>query len=298
MGGDDMVVRLLLLVPAVCAFTLAGCAGTWDTVSSQKFRDSPFKTLFTSEDPMTVLRTKVEGNERADAMRRLKEPKLNGQSDQVQDEALQMLATAATSDPSPIVRTAAIDALGQFRDPRAVNILIAAYHKADGLSADRATPGDLVKQVGGKRSDPTDPLTALGPAGFEPIFVTTIRSRTATALSQTNSPEAVAFLAGVAAGGQKSDAGSEPDDRDVRSAAVRGLGQMRSKEAVVALARVLKDETGRDVVLAQNAHVGLKELTGKQLPADPEQWNQVVQAGVEIQPEPNSVQRAINWVTK
>lgn len=293
-----MVARLKILAPIIVAWPLAGCAGTWDQVSSQKFRDAPFKTLFNSDDPMTVLRTKVEGNERADAMRRLKEPKLDGRSDQEQDEALQMLATAATSDPSPIVRTAAIDALGRFRDPRAVNILIAAYHNADGTSSDPTKSGDSLQLVGGRRQNPTDPIAALGPVGFEPAFVTTIRSRTATALSQTNSPEAVAFLANVATGGTKVSENAESNDRDVRSAAVRGLGQMRNKEAVVALARVLKDETGRDVVLAQNAHVGLKELTGKDLPADPDQWNQVIQTGVEVQQEPNAVQRAINWAAK
>lgn len=293
------MVRLALLGPAAGVLVLAGCAGTWDKVSSRKFREAPLHAMFGSDDPMTVLRTKVEGNERAEAMRQLKEPAQNGGTAQEQDEALQILGTAATSDLSPILRTAAVDALGRFQDPRVVKMLIAAYHSADGMPSDPARTSGGIEQAGGRRSDLSDPLSVLGPVGFEPAYVSTVRSRTATALSQTNSPEAVAFLASVAAGGGKKD-GDEVDttDRDVRSAAVCGLGQMRKPEAVTALARVLKDESGRDVVLAQNAHIGLKELTGKDLPADPEQWNQVIQAGAQVQPEPNAFQRAVGLVTK
>lgn len=285
------MVRLALFVVAAGGMTLTGCAGTWDKISSRKFREAPFDGMFSSEDPMTVLRTKVEGNERADAMRRLEEPVHNGGTEQEQGEALQILATAATSDPSPVVRTAAIDALGRFRDPRAVKILIAAYHRANGLPVDEGDAEGSLRQADGRFTQ-AEALASLGPVGFEPSFVTALRSRSAAALAQTNHPDAVAFLSNVAAGG------AETTDRDVRSAAVRGLGQMRSPEAVTALARVLKEEAGRDVVLAQNAHDGLKSLTGQDLPADPDQWNQVIQAGVEVQPEQNLVQRAVGWVTK
>jgi hypothetical protein len=294
------LVRYLLVVPAAGALTCAGCAGTWDQVSSRKFRQAPFGTLFKSEDPMTVLRTKAEGNERADAMRRLKEPIANGRPEQEQDEALQMLGTTAASDPSPVLRGAAVDALGRFKDPRVVKLLIAAYHNADGLPADPTRTSSGIEQVAGRRTDSNDPIAALGPVGFEPAFTSTVRSRTATALSQTNSPEAVAFLASVASGGDKNAVanGVDTGDRDVRSAAVRGLGQMRTPEAVAALTKVLKEESGRDVVLAQNAHAGLKELTGKDLPADPAQWEQVIQAGGQVQSEPNMLRRAFGWVTK
>lgn len=285
--------RLRTIAATLAISATCGCAATWDKVSSQKFRDNPFKsTFYPAEDPMTVLRTKVDGNERADAMRRLTEPAADGKSAQEQDEALQMLATAATSDPSPIVRCAAIDALGRFADPRAVKILIAAYHQADGAPSEPAKGG--VIQTGGK----FDPLAGMGPVGFEPVFTTTLRSRAATALANTRQPEAVTFLASVAAGSGVDENGQPTTDRDVRSAAVRGLGRVRSKESVAALSRILKDESGRDVVLAHNAHAGLKDLTGKDIPADPAQWEKVVQAGVEVQPEPNLLQRAAGWVVK
>jgi HEAT repeat protein len=281
-----------MLAAAVAVVCHLGCARTWDVVSSQRFRENPFGTMFTSEDPITVLRNRVDGNDRADAMRRLKEPAKDGKGQAEQDEALGYLSQAATTDPSPIVRVAAIDALGRFEDPRAVRMLMDAYQKADGVPSDPArtvdpdvTPASAI-----------DPIALLGPTGFEPSFVATLRSRTVTALAGKPDAEAVGFLAKVAT---TDPAGEDRQlDRDVRAAAVRGLGQMRSKEAVVALASVLKQEATRDVVLAQNAHQGLKELTGKDLPADPEQWSQVVQAGVSVEPKGTNLIERMGWSGK
>lgn len=281
--------RLLILAAAVAVVCHLGCARTWDVVSSQRFRENPFGTLFTSEDPITVLRNRVDGNDRADAMRRLKEPAKNGKGQAEQDEALQILWTAATTDPSPIVRVAAIDALGRFDDPRAVRMLMDAYQKADGVPSDPAK----VVNADVTPASAIDPIALLGPSGFEPSFVATLRSRTVTALAGKQDAEAVGFLAKVAT---TDPAGEDRQlDRDVRAAAVRGLGQMRSKEAAVALASVLKQEATRDVVLAQNAHEGLKQLTGKDLPADPDQWSQVVQAGVSVEPKGTSLIERMGW---
>jgi hypothetical protein len=38
-------------------------------------------------------------------------------------------------------------------------------------------------------------------------------------------------------------------------------------------------------------------LTGAQLPADPKAWEPVIAAGGTIAPEPNGLQRAVNWAT-
>ncbi|MCU0705852.1 MAG: HEAT repeat domain-containing protein [Fimbriiglobus sp.] len=284
-----MAQRALILLAAAAMIAPVGCARTWDVVSSRKFREAPFSTLFSSEEPIAVLRNKVDGNERADAMRRLKEPAKQGKGQAEQDESLNILYTAATSDPSPIVRVAAIDALGRFDDPRTVTLLKEAYAKADGVPSDpaRAEKNDL------QQAAALDPILMLAPTGFEPSFVATLRSRTVAAMAGKGSPEAVAFLAQVAT--------SEPTgtdaqlDRDVRSAAVRGLGKMRSKDSVAALATVLKQEAGRDVVLAQNAHEGLKELTGQDLPADPEKWQAVVQAGLKVEEKPVGLIRQMGW---
>jgi HEAT repeat protein len=284
--------RFLLLMGTAGTFGLVGCASTWDRVSSQSFRDSPFRAMTKNDEPMQVLRTKKDGTSRAEAMRKLQEPLANGQSEQVQAEALQILAEAATSNPSPVVRTAAIDALGRFRDPRAVNILIAAYHRADGTATDPASQSEL-QQTGAVDSESFNmPSSLLGPVGFEPAFITTLRSRVATALATTSHPEAVQFLAKVAQT-RPTGKNEDPSERDVRAAAVRSLGSIRTKESVAVLAEVLKTENGRDVVIAGHAVDGLKRLTGKNIAAEPEKWSAVVQAGVELAPEPNMVQRAL-----
>ncbi len=71
---------------------------------------------------------------------------------------------------------------------------------------------------------------------------------------------------------------------------------MRSPEAVTALATVLKQEAGRDVVLAQNAHEGLKTLTGKDLPADPDKWQAVIQTGgATVETKPTNLIEQMGW---
>lgn len=291
-----MARRILTLLLAAAAGPLVGCAGTWDKVSSRKFREDPFNTLFNREDPMTVLRNKVDGNARADAMRRLKEPAKDGKPAEEQREALAILWTAATTDASPIVRTAAIDALGRFDDPEAVRLLIDAYRKADGVTA----AADPTRTADGKiiPAAAIDPMTLMAPTGFEPAFVATLRARTVDALARKSDPQAVAFLAKVATTVPDPEAGAGPADRDVRAAAVRGLGKMHSRESVVALNDVLRAEAGRDVVLTQNAHAGLKELTGQDLPADPEQWSKVIQAGGGAEPKPRTVIERMGWSGK
>ncbi len=266
---------------------LTGCASTIDTVTSNKFRHHPYDALFKKGDPLTVMRTSAAGDERADAMRRLKEPALNGRPKQEQDEAVQLLATAATSDPSPVVRVAAVGALGRFKDERAVGILTAAYHQADGTPAEAAPaarPGGL----------PPTRLELAIPTGFAPEMVTVIRTRAVEALAETGRPEAVPLLTRVAAG--KADGDRAEADRDVRLAALRGLTRVRVPESAAALSEVLAAEKGKDTALAGRAYAGLVNLTGKDLPPDPPQWQAVVQAGVTIVPEPNAVQRAIAWV--
>ncbi|MGL4421036.1 MAG: hypothetical protein ACRCZF_10260, partial [Gemmataceae bacterium] len=59
-----VVVGLALLVSV-------GCASTVDTLTSRRFRQDPYTTLFKSEDPMMVLRTPHDGDQRAKAMREL-----------------------------------------------------------------------------------------------------------------------------------------------------------------------------------------------------------------------------------
>ena len=69
------------------------------------------------------------GDERAKAMHRLKEPVRNKGTQQDQDQMLELLERTATADASPVLRYAAIDALGRFEDDRAPRILMVAFQR-------------------------------------------------------------------------------------------------------------------------------------------------------------------------
>lgn len=268
-----------------------GCANTWDTVGNKtwqrEFTRNPIRATILPDDPLTILRNKPnDGDARIRAMRRLEEPLTHGRSQEDQNEALGYLQSGATVDPSPVVRAAAIEALGRFEDPRVPEILAAAFHQAAGPGSSRTTdpaqPGLLSGRTG-----------FFGPTGYSPDVTTMLRVKAVDALAKTNRPEAVAFLADLALPKPEFD---PVETRDVRVAAVRGLSTMRRPEAVTALSRILTAEQGRDAAVVARAHAGLIDLTGRDLPADPKQWDEVVQAGFEVKPEPNPFQRAVGWI--
>ena len=274
---------------------LTGCASTWDTMSSHQFQrdlvSNPIRALVVSDDPMTTLRTNPDGHARSVAMRKLVEPAANGRADE-QAEALQYLSDAATADTSPVVRAAAIEALGKFRDPKAFNLLAAAYAQATGTrnelppnrSGDSMAPGLL-----------SDRSALFGPTGFPPEVVSLLKTRSLESMAKTGRPEAFAFLAEVA---------NKPDDpktattvdRDVRLAAVKSLSKIRTKESATLLAQVMMAESNRDTAIANRAHEGLVELTGRSYPVGSTEWNGVVQAGFSVRPEPNTLERALGLV--
>lgn len=306
---------LTLAFAAAAALLPTGCASMWDAVTSRKFRDAPYKTVrnvVVPEDPVLVLRSGPDrtGDERAQAMHRLKEPARNGGTQEDQDQVMDILTRAATGDPSPVLRFAAIEALGRFQDERALGVLMTAYQTADGLTdTERAKPkpGErpAVIPVGGASAGRLPTRTGLevgpikGPSGYAPDTVSALRCRCLESLGRTHRPEAAKFLAVVAGAAGADAAAPGGDDPEVRQAAVRGLSECRQPEAVVALAEVLKQQAGKDVILARQSHTGLVKLTGKRLPPDPEKWNEVVQAGVVIAPEPtwfeSAVQSAAFW---
>ena len=275
------------------SLALTGCAGTLDTVTSRTFRQDPFNTTYRMvrpEDPLAVLRADPprSGDERAKAMLRLQEPLALGLTQQDQDEVVDTLARAATSDPSPVLRLAAVEALGRFEDPRAPGILMLAYQSAHGRTDD--APAIPTARVPGAR------LPLAVPTGFGPDVVSAVRVRVVEGLGKAGRPETIPFLASIAAGPSAGPGPEEIDDREVRLAALRGLGQCRHSDAVTALAQIMAAEAGKDAAVVGRAHDGLVNLTGRRIPADPARWNEVVQAGATVAPEPGVVDRAVNWV--
>src|SRR6266478_4908729 len=80
---------------------VVGCAHNWDEITSRDFK---VKDKYVSPDPMVVLRDNPDGDARAKAMARLKEPKKHGGSDAQQTEAIAMVSKQAISAPEPLCR--------------------------------------------------------------------------------------------------------------------------------------------------------------------------------------------------
>ena len=276
--------RTLITGTATVTLGLTGCAGTYDLVTSQRFKERPFHTLFTREDPIEVLEKVQEGDDRVRAMRAVEEPRLNGGSAADQDRLIAMLQASATTDPRPLCRLAAVEALSRFKDPRVGAILIAAYQNAPYDSPAAATPDGVA---------PAASLSATKTAGsqFTPDTVTTLQCQTLESLGRHRSPEGLQLLVrvattpaeskpkptgGVEAAGallslNASISTGESDRIDVRLAAIRALGNYQNDTAAIqALVGVLQTE--KDVAVRGRVHESLVKATGKDLPPDGQAW--------------------------
>ena len=61
------------------------------------------------------------------------------------------------------------------------------------------------------------------------------------------------------------------------------------------LAQVMMAESNRDTAIANRAHEGLVELTGYNYAMGSQDWNGVMQAGLAVRPETNTLLRAVGW---
>jgi HEAT repeat protein len=218
----------------VVACQLAGCANLWDDVTARGFK---VRNLYTRDDPMTVLNTNTDGDERVKALRALKEPRANGGGEAEQDRVMEILTRAAVTEPQPNVRIAAIETLGKFQDPRAVPALTSAYEATNQLAGDAAA---------------------------------NVRCLALTSLGQTRRPEAIRYLVRVAQTETPPEAPERDRQqvRDCRLAAVRALSHFEySREVGEAMARLLQTE--KDVALRDRATETYVAVTGAQPPAAP-----------------------------
>jgi hypothetical protein len=248
-----------ILLPLL-AISFTGCASTWDNFSSRQYRSdvasNPMR-LFSDEDPMTVLRTSTDGHARAKAMLKLEQPN----SPQEANEALGYLSDAAIKDTSPVVRSAAIDALGRFNDPQTFNLLYAAYQQSNGPQASQTGITNLYNTN-----------------GYSPEVITMLKSRALESMAKTGRPEAVRFVAEVAMK-QEDIKNSTTVDRDVRLAAVRSLGMVKTKESAQILLNIMNNESIRDTAVSNRAHEGLVKLTGANYQPGDAKWSEIAQSG-------------------
>jgi HEAT repeat protein len=234
-----MMRRACFFLSPFALFLGSGCAGFWDDVTS---RDFTVKAMFNKPDPMVVLRDSSDGDKRARALHALQEPKENGGADAEQDAVVKLLTTAASSEKQPLCRLAAIQSLGHFKDPRAVEGLKEAFYNASSFPAETAT---------------------------------VVRCQALAALGETRNPAAIELLARVVR--EPPAEGPEIDKQqmlDVRTAAARSLSGFPQREATEALVRVMQTE--KNVALRDRAHESLEVATGKKLPPDAKEWNDLV----------------------
>jgi len=284
--------RTMLGGAAIVSLGLGGCAGTYDLITSERFKERPFHTLFTSEDPMVVLETVQEGDDRVRAMGNIKEPRKNGGSAADQDKVIAILQASATTDKRALCRLAAVQALARFDDPRVGPILLAAYRNA---------PYDA---PAGNPNDPTVTPVAAGAlsgiktalANFTPETITTLQCQVLEALGRHRSQDGLNLLVQVAmtptesktkgpvepAGAMLSleaSVGTNETDRiDVRLAAIRALGRYDNDPAATrALVTVLRTE--KDVAVRGRAHESLVKITGQDLPPDGQAWADWMERG-------------------
>jgi hypothetical protein len=228
---------------------LCGCA-SWDDVTS---RDFQIKDLWAKPpDPLVVLRDSNDGDKRAKAFHALKEPKLNGGTDQDQDTILAMLQVAATQEKRYYVRLEAMRKLGEFKDPRAVPALIEAYYHADSLLGNDGRDHTVTKGL-----------------------VSTFRCEVLRGLGNNGNPAAVDLLVRVLNQGEVK--GPEQDQRmvlDERIVAARSLRNYPNYRSTDALVLVLKND--KDVALRDCATESLQACTGKKLPADYAAWDDLL----------------------
>jgi HEAT repeat protein len=278
------IARILLGGAAAISLGVSGCAGTYDLITSERFKERPFHTLFSSDDPMVVLDTVHEGDDRVRAMKDLKEPKRNGGTTADQDKVIAILQASATTDKRALCRLAAVEALARFDDPRVGPILLAAYRNApyDGPPAPSPTDPNV---------SPAAALSSVKTAlaNFTPDTITTLQSRALEGLGRHRSPDGLNLLVQVAMTPteSKGKSGVEPagavlnleasvgtnetDRLDVRLAAIRALGNYKDDPAAVrALVGVLR--TDKDVAVRGRAHESLVKITGRDLPPDGQAW--------------------------
>ncbi len=251
--------------PLVLCVGVMGCASFFDEVTSREFK---MQNLWTREDPLIVLRDSTDGEKRARALASLKEPLRNGGNEKDQDVYLKILSISAKEDREPYCRLCAIRALSKFKDARATKVLEDVYTQSR--------------------------------LPFTPEFNSMIRQEALASLENTPSEDVRKLLIRVARQpGPPNDASltDRQQTQDEKLAAIRALARQRHPESAQTLVHIL--ETEKDVALRTRAQESLREMTGKNLPADAVAWKQAIN-GIDTtiaqEPRSNPIQQVGSWL--
>ena len=215
---------------ALTSWSLCGCAGFWDEVTSHNFDIHHF---FETPNPLLVLQNSDDGDQRAKALRALREPNQHGGTPQDQEAVVNILVTAASKERQFLCRMAAIESLGYFHDPRAVDGLIKAFY-----------------------ASPT----------YSPELANRLQIQVVSALGRTHQPAAEQFLLTVVQEKAQVE-GSDQDKQqnlDVRVAATRALGNFSDASVNQLLQGMVKTE--KDVALRDCAKDALAAANGQKPP--------------------------------
>jgi len=125
---------VLVLGLAAGLAPLVGCNGLWDDVTSREFTFS--ESFGPSPDPLVVLRDSKDGDRRHNALKRLGEIDPRTLPPGESESILQVLIASAGSERHVWARIAAVQALGSWDDPRAVEGLKDAYYRSGNFPGD------------------------------------------------------------------------------------------------------------------------------------------------------------------
>ena len=238
-AGSMNRMRIRGLAEAVLAVGLlvsSGCATFWDDVTSREFK---FNEMFQpAAPPLQVLETSQDGDKRAKALARLKEPMRHGGTQAEQDTVVKVLVDSATSERQALCRIRALESLRSFHDPRAVEGIKEAYYRA---------------------------------GSFNPDMASVVRIQALEALGFGGRPEGLELLLKVAL--EPVAVGAEQDRQmkvDERMAAVRGLASYPEARVASALVEILRKE--KDIALLDKTRHSLEKITGHRGPKDAGEW--------------------------
>jgi hypothetical protein len=234
--GGSAVVRSVMITIAMMA--ISGCATFWDDVTSREFK---FNEMFQPpQPPLQVLESTQDGDKRARALSRLKEPLRHGGSQSDQDVVVKVLVDSSASERQALCRIRAIESMREFKDPRVVEGLKEAYYRA---------------------------------GSFSPEMASIVRIQALDALGYGGHQEGLDLLLKVAL--EPIAVGAEQDRQmkiDERMAAVRGLGNYPDSKSAGALIEILRKE--QDVALTDKANQSLEKITGHKGPRDAGGWTE------------------------